>query len=71
MGFLPAGLRFWTFKARPLQFGADSTPRACVTCGLVWVTVDAARLLRILREAGTEETRRQFENLDARSRPAV
>ena len=60
-GFLPAGLRFWTFKARPVPFPTDSTLRACTACGLVWLRVDADVLRQVLREAGTDETVRRFE----------
>lgn len=60
MGFEPAGLRFWTLKARPLPFTGGGKPRACTACGLVWVQVEPERLRRMLREAGTDETRRRF-----------
>jgi hypothetical protein len=53
-GFLPAGLRFWTLKARPVPF-----------------PVGAESLRQVLREAGTEETRRRFEGGRGGSRPAV
>lgn len=62
MGFLPAGLRFWTLKARPLPFRGDGRPRACTACGLVWVRVDPAVLRKVLSEAGTDETRRRFSH---------
>lgn len=52
MGFLPAGLRFWTMKARPIPFAADVDPRACTACGLVWVRVDATVLRQVIDEAG-------------------
>jgi hypothetical protein len=51
-GFLPAGLRFWTLKARPVPFPTDTNPRACTKCGLVWLRVDAAVLRQIITEAG-------------------
>jgi hypothetical protein len=60
-GFLPAGLRFWTFKARPVPFPTDAPLRACTACGLVWLEVDAGVLRQILRDAGTDETARRFE----------
>lgn len=60
MGFLPAGLRFWTWKARPVAFPAGATPRACTACGLVWMHVDAESLRQVIGEAGTEDTRARF-----------
>jgi hypothetical protein len=62
MGFLPAGLRFWTFKARPVAFARDSAPRACTACGLVWLQVEPAALRRVISEAGTDATRRQLSD---------
>jgi hypothetical protein len=60
VGFLPAGLRFWTFKARSVAFPSGAHARACTACGLVWVWVDAGALRQVLGEAGTDETRRRF-----------
>jgi hypothetical protein len=57
LGFLPAGLRFWTTKARPIAFSA-SGPLACTACGLVWLRVEAALLRQVIREAGRHETPR-------------
>lgn len=67
VGFLPAGLRFWTFKARPVPFSPDAAPHACLTCGLVWLRVDPAHLHRVLQEAGTDETARRFGSLEPES----
>ncbi len=52
MGFLPAGLRFWTMKARPIAFTRGVDPRACPACGLVWVRVDPAELRQVIAGAG-------------------
>lgn len=52
MGFLPAGLRFWTMKARPVGFTPGTDPYACTACGLVWVRVDAAELRQVIGDAG-------------------
>jgi hypothetical protein len=52
VGFLPARLRFWTLKARPVAFTTGANPRACTACGLVWVRVDPAELRGVISEAG-------------------
>jgi len=60
VAFWPAGLRFWTFKARPVPVLSPSAPRACTACGLLWLHLDAGALRRLLKEAGTEATRQRF-----------
>jgi DNA-directed RNA polymerase subunit RPC12/RpoP len=66
--FRPSGLRFWTMKAAVPMIGANKTEdeffppgaRACVNCGLLWSRVNHALLEQVLREGGTEETRKRF-----------
>lgn len=66
--FRPSGLRFWTAKAAVPMIGANKTSdeffppgaRACVSCGLLWSRVNPGLLARVLREGGTEETRKRF-----------
>lgn len=66
--FRPSGLRFWTIKAAVPMIGANKSSdeffppgaRACVNCGLLWSRVNPALLGRVLREGGTEETRKRF-----------
>ena len=69
VGFLPAGLRFWTLRAHALPFARGGAPCACPACGLVWVRVGPARLRRMLQDAGTDETRARLGGA-AGSRPA-
>jgi hypothetical protein len=61
-GFLPAGLRFWTLRTRPVPIPTAPAPRACTACGLLWVRVEAATLREILRMAGTDATRQRFSD---------
>ena len=67
--FTPEGLRFWTLTVGmlPLHDRSDpgsptlsGTAHACTACGLVWTHVDPERLRTVLREAGTESTRRRL-----------
>lgn len=78
VGFFPAGLRFWSLKtgglALPVAGIEGSHAQACTACGLVWSQIDAPRLLEMLREAGTDETRARLERSSpdgGASRPAV
>ena len=75
--FTPAGLRFWSLTVGMVPLVDRSTPgapplsataHACLACGLVWTHVDADRLRTVLREAGTEETRRQLAAEDGRKK---
>jgi hypothetical protein len=64
VAFRPAGLRFWTFKAKevvlpPSSFG-EPNAWACMTCGLAWAEVDAEKLREKIDEVGKEETRARF-----------
>jgi hypothetical protein len=66
--FRPSGLRFWTLSAAVPMIGANKTTdeffppgaRACVSCGLLWSRVNHTLLERVLRDGGTEETRKRF-----------
>jgi len=67
--FRPSGLRFWTLSARVPLTGANKTTdeffppgaRACTECGLLWSRVNPALLAKAIREGGTVETRKKFE----------
>ena len=58
VGFLPAGVRFWTLRARPVPFPSAADPRAYTACGLVWLRADPALLRQVISEAGRDETKR-------------
>lgn len=64
VAFFPGGLRFWSLKTGGLELPVagieGSHAQACTACGLVWSQIDAPRLLTMLREAGTDQTRARF-----------
>ncbi|MGH7622974.1 MAG: hypothetical protein ACREMU_11590 [Gemmatimonadaceae bacterium] len=68
--FRPSGLRFWTLSARVPLTGANKGTdeffppgaRACTECGLLWSRVNPALLAKAIRDGGTLETRKKFDD---------
>lgn len=57
--FRPRGLKALTTGAADVPI-ADTEFTACAECGLLWNRIDPEKLRQVIRESGTESTRKKL-----------
>ncbi|MFC1451913.1 hypothetical protein ACFLSJ_01050 [Verrucomicrobiota bacterium] len=55
--FRPRGLKPLTLTGSDLRVRGGQKYRACLECGLLWSSVDAQKLARVLSRNGTAKTK--------------